>query len=158
MTALTLQPKNCMSHLLLKPTFDRFSLIEGELTTYNTFRVDGRLCRDFFEEAPDRAYSLWGELRDFFFRLIRGKRTPLNFKFILSLSEKDTAAWMKGREIPGLSPANVRGLYLNFRYDGTILQCVTGISLDIFTMDKTLEKLWDESVKNFFLKNGIDFE
>ena len=54
-----------MSHLLLKPTFDTFSLIEGEVTTFNRFQVDGRIHKDFFDEAFEKEYSTWGEVRDF---------------------------------------------------------------------------------------------
>ena len=38
------------------------------------------------------------------------------------------------------------GLYLNFHYDGTMLQCITGTSMHTFTMDKTLEREWDAYV------------
>lgn len=42
MISLTLtNVKNFMSHLLLKETFDNFSFIEGEIITFNTFRIDG---------------------------------------------------------------------------------------------------------------------
>ena len=33
--------KEFMSHLLLADTFDHFSFIEGEIVTFNTFRIDG---------------------------------------------------------------------------------------------------------------------
>ena len=33
--------KACMSHLLLMDTFDSFLLIEGEIMTFNTFKIDG---------------------------------------------------------------------------------------------------------------------
>ena len=65
MISLTLtNVKNFMSHLLLKETFDNFSFIEGEIITFNTFRIDGYIQKDFFdseEEIPE--YSLWKNLR-----------------------------------------------------------------------------------------------
>ena len=54
MIVLNLKAKVCMSHLLLKPTFDTFSLIEGEVTTFNRFQVDGRIHKDFFDEAFEK--------------------------------------------------------------------------------------------------------
>mgnify|MGYP005803493919 CR=1 FL=1 len=33
--------KEFMSHLLLSDTFDYFSFIEGEIVTFNTFKIDG---------------------------------------------------------------------------------------------------------------------
>ncbi len=58
MIILNLKTKNFMQHLLLKPTFDAFSLIEGEVTTYNTFKIDGYIHKNFFEDAPPAEYSL----------------------------------------------------------------------------------------------------
>ena len=61
MNILTLSAKNCMSHLLLKDTFDHFSFIEGEITTFNTFTIDGKMCGNSvfrsFEENGHRLAS-----------------------------------------------------------------------------------------------------
>ena len=158
MIIFNLKTKNCMQHLLLKTTFDSFSLIEGEITTYNTFHIDGYLHKKFFEEAPQKEYSSWGDLREFCFQIIRGKRTPLNFRFILSLPREDFEDFLNQHEIFAFRSSDLQGLYLNFKYDGTSLKCVTGISLSLFTMDKTLEKVWDNYAKEFFLKQEIDFD
>ncbi|MBC5742487.1 hypothetical protein FMM74_002520 [Lachnospiraceae bacterium MD308] len=158
MIILNLKTKNCMQHLLLKPTFDSFALIEGEITTYNTFRIDGYIHKNFYEDAPLKDYSSWGDLREFCFHIIRGKRTPLNFRFILSLPKEEFEAFLIDQEIPSLSHSDIQGLYLNFKYDGTNLQCITGTSLNIFTMDKTLENVWDNYARKFFLNKEIDFE
>ena len=40
--------KDFTSHLLVKDTFESFSFIEGEIVTYNTFRIDGFIQKDFF--------------------------------------------------------------------------------------------------------------
>lgn len=147
-----------MQHLLLKPTFDSYSFIEGEITTYNTFKVDGFIHKDFFEEEPQKDYSSWGDLRDFCFQIIRGKRTPLGFKFILSLPQKDFGDFLSEHSITCLNPSDIQGMYINLRYDGSSLQCITGTSFKSFIMDKTLESVWDSHVKAFFLEHGIDFE
>ena len=53
MISLTLtNVKKFMSQLLMTETFDRFSFIEGEIVTFNTFKLDGYLQKDFFD-APD---------------------------------------------------------------------------------------------------------
>ena len=77
MISLTLtNVKNTMAHLLLKETFDRFSFIEGEIVTFNTFKFDGYLQKEFFhgEEEPEGSeeYSHWADVRDFCFSLIKG--------------------------------------------------------------------------------------
>ncbi len=158
MIVLALKTKTCMSHLLLKDTFDTFSFMEGEITTFNKFTFDGYLHKDFYEETPEHNYSFWKDLREFCFSIIKGKRTPLSFKFILSLSSKDFENFLVSNDIECFRAMDIQGLYLNFRYDGTLLQCVTGTSLNVFTMDKSLEKAWDEYVKKLFSEKGIEWE
>ncbi len=155
MIILNLKTKSCMQHLLLKSTFDSFSMIEGDITTCNTFKIDGYLHKSFFEEAPEKDYSSWGDMRAFCFHIIRGKRTPLNFRLILSLPRDKFADFLARHEITGISPADIQGLYLNIKYDGTSLQCTTGTSLNLFTLDKTLEDTWDCYIRQFFLTHEL---
>ncbi|MDD2979326.1 MAG: DUF5721 family protein [Hespellia sp.] len=158
MIALNLtDAKKCMSQLLLSNTFDAFYFIEGEIVTFNTFTFDGFLQRGFFEEAPPSEYSLWKDLRDFCFQLIKGKRTPLSFKFVFRLSPENTARLLTQSGIP-LKPEDVQGLYLNIRYNGSELQCITGTSVKVFTLDKTLEQTWDNTVQKFFQAHEIQCE
>lgn len=51
MITLSLKAKVSMSHLLLKETFDKFSFIEADITTFNRFTIDGFLQKDFFDES-----------------------------------------------------------------------------------------------------------
>lgn len=150
--------KDCMAHLLLSDTFDNFNFIEGEIVTFNTFTMDGFIQKAFFdseENLPE--YSSWKNMRDYCFSLIKGKKTPLSFKFIFSLSPRNIASLIEKNQL-GLNPEDVQGLYMNFRYDGQLLQCITGASFKTFSMDKTLEHTWDTMVQNFLSKKEIDYE
>lgn len=160
MIALSLtEVKECMSKLLLSDTFDPFLFIEGEVVTFATFQIDGYLKKDFFENdtAPNREYILWKEVRDYCFSLIKGKRTPLSFRFVLGLSESNIQKLIQQQEL-SFQPEDVRGLYINLKYDGQKLQCVTGTAIKTFTMDKSLEQAWDAMVQKFFLQKEIAFE
>ena len=67
MIALQIQDvKDFMGKLLLQHTFDAFLVVEGSITTYNTFHIDGRLHPDYYtaeeQEALKtslRSFSLW---------------------------------------------------------------------------------------------------
>ena len=156
MNVLTLSAKSCMAHLLLKDTFDDFSFIEGQITTFNTFQIDGYLQKEFFDEAPKQIYSHWKDVRDFCFNIIRGKRTPLSFKIVLALNESKYSEFLQSHQITTYRPEEIQGLYLNFHYDGATLQCVTGISMKTFTLDKSLEKEWDQHAEAFFKGSGVE--
>ena len=160
MIALALtEVKECMSKLLLSETFDPFYFIEGEITTFNTFKMDGYLKKDFYEKdmVPERDYALWKEVREYCFSLIKGKRTPLSFKFILGLSDSNIEKLLSQQGLD-FKPQDVRGLYINLKFDGSKLQCVTGTAMNLFTMDKSLEQAWDKMVQKFFTQKEIKYD
>ena len=151
--------KSCMAELLLKKTFDSFTFIEGEITTFNKFHIDGYLQKKFFgaDEIPDTEHSHWKEIREFCFSIIKGKHTPLDFKFILSLPKEEIPCFLQQYEVSAASD-EIQGLYLNFRYNGESLQCITGISLSTFRPDKTLEHSWDKYACRLFEQYDINYE
>ena len=55
----------------------------------------------------------------------------------------------------GVDGRQIQGLYLNIRYEDGALYCITGIGLGFFTMDRTLEREWDEEVRKFLHAQGI---
>ena len=146
-----------MSELLLRDTFDSFALIDGDITTFSKFHIDGFLHKDFYEEAPEREYGVWSAYRNYCFSLIKGKRTPLNFKFVFALSTKQTEDIIKEFDLDFVAE-NIQGRYLNFHYDGSTLSCTTGTSLKIFTLDKSLEHALDKWTETFFTKHEINWD
>lgn len=154
--------RSFMQKLLLTESFDRFLLLEGSVTTFCTFRIDGTLQKSYYSQEEqelleDRALSFWGEVRPFCLDLIKGKRTPLSFRFTFQLSASNTRKLLSqtGINIPA---EQVRGLLMNLKYDGHALSCTTGTSLSVFTMDKKLDHAWDDMVQRFFRRQGIPFE
>ena len=160
MIALSLtEVKECMSKLLLSEVFDPFMFVEGEIVTYAKFTIDGYLKKDFFNEneAPEREYALWKDVREYCLSIVKGKRTPLSFKFILGLSTSNIEKLIQQQQLD-FEIEDVRGLYINLKFDGQKLQCITGTAMNIFTMDKSLEQAWDIMVQKFFVQKEIAFE
>ena len=165
MIALQIQDiKQFMSKLLLSQTFDHFLLVEGSVTTYNTFYIDGRIHKDFFteEELEERAlntrtFSQWKEVKPFCLELIKGRKTPLGFKFVFQLSRENTVKLLTTSGITSILPENVSGLILNIRYDNGMLSCITATNLNLFTLDKSAEHAWDDMVKRFLKQQEISF-
>ena len=148
--------------LFIGETFDRFLLKEAEIVTFNTFSIDGRVHKSFYSEE-ERAegqieeYSTWKTLRPFCFSLIKGKKLPERFSIILKLPKAATEQFLTARKSQWL-PEQVGGLFLNIHYENQHLSCVTGLSLNQFTLDKTLEREWDESIRTFLRKEELPFE
>ena len=148
------QLKNFMNTLLRLETFDRFPVSEASITTFTTFSIDGSLHTDFFD--PDDAL-LWKDVKSFCYSVIKGKRTPLQFKFVFQLPQAACKKMIADHALP-LEIENVFGCFLNFQYKDGKLLLTTGTSLKIFTMDKSLDRVFDEEVRQFLLKNEIAFE
>ena len=151
-----------MKKFLLEQTFDHFLLLEGSITTFSTFRIDGTLHREYYsseeqERLQGRKRACWKEVRPFCLELIKGRRTPLAFQITLQLSEANTERFLQQIGEP-LPPEQVRGLLLNLRYDGQQLQCTTGTSLSVFSPDKRVDHAWDDMIQKFFSQQQIPFE
>ncbi len=155
--------KNFMSHLLIGESFDSFWLSEASITTGNTFTIDGALHPEFFPEKTrealercHRTHSLWKEIKPFCYGVIRGKQTPLQFRFVFRLSYEKTRQALADSGI-FLDPEQVNGLFLNIQYSAGQLLCTTGTSVGVFTLDKSLDRLWDQMVLRFFKEHEIDY-
>lgn len=136
-----------------------FFFVEASFTTFVTYTLDGQLHKEFFdsEQKPMRTYCLWEDVQAQCFSIIKGKRTPLNFKIVFQLSSSNVEKLLSQSGI-ALKPEDIYGLYLNCQFDGKQLLCTTGTSLKIFTLDKQLDRVWDEMVRKFFRKNQVAFE
>ena len=159
MVALKIEEQKAFtSGLFLGEIFDRFLVREANVVTFNSFTIDGRVRHGYYseelEENQIEEFSAWKVLKPFCFSLIKGKRLPESFRIVFVLSPEAKEKFVESH-VPGMSPDVVGGLYLNVLYENNEMTVVTGTSLNVFTMDKTLEREWDESVKRFFQKHGI---
>lgn len=155
--------KRFMNQLLIGETFDPFPLAEASITTFSTFFIDGSLNKDFFDTdiqdsltQKGQVYSLWKDIKPFCFSVIRGKRTPLQFKFIFQFSPSQLSLLTGEKEPSAFS--NISSLFLNFQYKNNTLFCTTGISQKSFSLNQTSGQLWDHAVQNFFHRKNIDTE
>ena len=145
--------------LFLGSLFDGFLVREVSVVTYNSFSIDGRVRRGYYseEEMEQRGigeFSSWNMLKTFCFSLIKGKRLPESFRIVFLLPPEQMKAFVSAHG-PGISPEQGQGLYLNVQYEKHEMTCVTGLSMNLFTMDRTLEQEWDNAVGKFLQKNGI---
>ncbi|MDO4555054.1 MAG: DUF5721 family protein [Lachnospiraceae bacterium] len=154
--------KDFMNHLLREDTFHPFYLWEASLKTAVTYHIDGHLNRDFFnsDELPEDnspGYISWKEIKPQLFSMVKGSKTPLSMKLILMLSGSNVDHLLTKYNLP-LSRENINGLFFNIHYDGTKINCTTGVSYQTFTMDKRLEEVFDENMLTYLKHYQIPFE
>lgn len=155
--------KHFMNQLLVSGDFDSFLLEEATISTSNTYTIDGHINRDFYPPEERNTDSLpyefqpWSEIKGLCFDLIKGKHTPLYFKFVLYL-KPEAAATLLQKEQPDRDASSLKALVLNIRYDGTKATITTGTSYHTFVLDKEIENLWDKTVMRFFDQKQISYE
>lgn len=154
--------KAFMSELLLNDVFDMFCLSELEIKTSNHFKISGKLYKDFFpsdelEEMKEREHSCWKEIRPLAFNIIKGNKMPLWMKIVLMLPNQSVESMLEKTNI-GLKASDVNGLFINIIFDNGELICTTGSSVKVFTLDKSLDNLWDEMAVEFLKSKNIALE
>ena len=161
-----LKQKDFMTKILATDIFDFFLVNEITIETYNTFNINGKINKEFYNDSAldDKAessvnadkYSNWSTLRPVCLNLIKGKRTPLGFKFVFYLDDAHKSKLISENEI-GILPDQVV-LGLNIKYANGEMILTTGTAYNIFTLDKELEKVWDNYIPGFLDKNNIEYE
>lgn len=156
--------KNFMSRLLGSSAFDDFLLAEASITTYNTFFIDGHINKEFFTgdlnhegALPPHEFSAWQDMRSLCFDLIKGKRTPVSFKFVLHLKPELADTLLKEKE-SAVSLSDLKAFVLNIKYDGSELNCITATAFHTFIPDKTPDQIWDAYMVKFFDQNSINYD
>ena len=100
-----------MAKLLTEDCFDSFLLEKASVSCAVSYEIDGRVNPEFYQddETPDAAYLFlpWKSIRPVLFQMIRGKHTPLSFKFVLHLMPQYVPGVMKGAD-PSLKPEQVQ--------------------------------------------------
>lgn len=154
--------KSFMNKLFLEEAFDSFHVSEARFVTFSTFYIDGALKKDYYSkeelevaQMENQRFSSWRQIRPFCLNLIRGKHTPLEFKIVFRLSPANVEKLISMSHLP-LQPSDIDGLFLNLHYQAGALTCTTGTSLRIFTMDKSVDSVWDDMVKKFFVSTHLN--
>ena len=108
-------------------------------------------------EDTDRAFIPWSRVREHVFTLIRGKRTPLAFKFVFMLPKKAVPRFLEKSGI-AMDASEVTGLFLNVSFRSRKLMLTTGTSLRTFTMDRSVDNAWDSYILGFLKSREIAAE
>ena len=147
--------KHFMSALLASEAFDSFLLEGAELFTANSYTIDGHVNKEFYGDEEEIPYDLseWKNMRSVCYELIKGKHTPLAFKFVFCATPD------KKTELLDVQSADaVSNLVFIVKFKEGHITLTTGVALSGFLLDKSYEKIWDEYMKSFLTKTRIEFE
>lgn len=142
-----------LKELFEKEKYDSFYLYEARVKTKLDYYVNGRLNREYFdteEQADLPEYVEWKDIKQIVYSNIKGKRLPIGFKIILMFNRENISRLLEMNNLP-VKTEDVSALFMNVVYEHEALSVTTGTSLKIFTMDKTLEHVWDDTVKKYYI-------
>lgn len=147
--------------LLMEDAFDSFLLVDAYVKSGVTYHIDGRINKDFYDtdklkELPSTEYVSWSMERKHVYNMIKGKNQPLGFKFILILSDQAVTKIIEQNNLT-ITSDDIANLSLNIYFDGKKIILTSMASLSKFSLDKTLEQLWDGCMNTFFRKHNIIF-
>ncbi len=154
--------KNFMSRFLLSDAFDPFLLEEAVIAAAVTYTIDGHIHKEFYlaeergADVPPYELQAWSEARGLCYDLMKGRRAPLYFKFVLHLKPEQAARLL---EREGVAEASaVKALAITIKYDEKGALLTTGIAYNAFVMDREPDKVWDRAVQHYLAGKGIEVE
>lgn len=154
--------KAFMNSLLVQNVFDDFYLWEAAFKTFGEFSINGKLNEEYYsndelEVLNGRKYATWAEIKPFAFSYIKGNKLPVTIKIIMMLSKEGMENIIENSGL-NMSLEEIKGLFLNIKYEKGNLYLSSGTSLKSFTMDKTIENIWDLNLSRFLKEKGIAAE
>ena len=91
------------------------------------------------------------------FNLIKGKRTPLFFKFVLHLKQESVGKLLAAGNC-NIPTEQIKALVLTIKYDGSQVVLTTGSAFHTFVMSKEPDNIWDKALQQFLARKNIDYE
>ena len=164
--------KHFMNKLLIENAFDSFLISEACVKTCNTFIIDCHINKEFYTQAEldelaadaeseDRIYSdrlsRWGTVKPHVLALIKGSKTPLYFKMSFYLAGENVNKLLSSFDTT-IKSGDIDGLSLIVKFENDELIVTSSSTLKIFSLDKSLDKYWDEMVLKFLSSHEISYE
>ncbi|MCL1996659.1 MAG: DUF5721 family protein [Defluviitaleaceae bacterium] len=138
--------KQFMAKLFKEEAFDNFSVPNMEIVSFATFEIS-ETKNQVTDDSLAADSCTWKTLRPYAFNIIKGKDIPRSIKIVFSLNKEESEKLKSDTTF-----------FMNMYFVDGDLHFTTGTSSKKFTLEKSADHLWEDYVKNFFKKNGIDYQ
>ncbi len=147
--------KEFLNGLFTEERYESFYLFSGKLDSAISYEIDGKINKEFYSEEElgqleNKEYICWKDIKKSVLGFMSMGKLPVKMKIILMFNKDNINRLIEMNNIP-IHPDNVRALFMNILYSDNRLSITTGTSLNVFTMDKTLEDLWDKTVEKYYI-------
>ena len=153
--------KELMNELLTGTKFDFLCVSEIQLKTFCTYTINGHINTGFYSEEEiaalkDKTFTSWKKLKPVCYNLIKGQTAPEYLKITFLLPQENYSSVIEKSDAT-LNPDDIQGIYLHLVYEDNSVNVITSTSLNIFSLDKTLDKYWDTTITKY-LDSSFDVE
>ena len=142
--------------MFAQDAFDGLLLVEANMNVLVNYSIDGRINQSFLEEEDkedfryQNEYAYWGDIRKFCYDIIKGRKVPVGLKCVFKLAKENVPDFIKRNGISGVKEEDIKGLFINIKYENEKLTCVTCTSLATFDLkDKRVDEAWDYEIERF---------
>ena len=142
--------KSFMSILFGSKVFDKILVSECEIHTITQITISGqrskKWCKDMELDANtfigDVSYCRWEEIKEIVYGMIKGKKAPSYMKIIFAT------------KIDSDKPSD--NAVFTVKYEEDSVNVITGYQSFEFSIDRTMEKRWDNMVREVLEKAEIE--
>ena len=144
-----------MSELLTGERYDSFYLFEARIKADIDYSINGKINKDFYDsdekdimEAEE--YISWKKIKPVVYGFLKGDKLPLSLKLILMFNRENITRLVEMNNLP-ISENDIGALFFNVLYEKGSLTVTTGTSVKTFSLDKTLDHVWDSTVEKYYI-------
>ena len=148
--------KSFTTELFSRELFDKYYVTDIEISTYNTFSINGSINKSYYEDEESKSYSYWKDLKPLCFDLIKGKRLPVSFKIVLKLDEYNIEKFIEDNSLD-IFKDKLKECFINIIYEDKALTLTNGIFLNDFILDKSAQSAWDKYILDILDKANISY-
>ena len=97
------------------------------------------------ERIEKPTYSKWSEIKPYAFDIIKGQAKPRYIKIVFSLDQEKAK----------ILHQNAAAMHLNIQFNGEEAYITSATSQLKFALDKTVDHAWEDYLRKFFAKHGV---
>ena len=148
--------KDFMNRLLGGTLFEEFDLKEATVRTAVSWHLDGHLNQEYFPTECEKNYIAFQDVKPVLFQMIKGKIPPVSFHMVLHLNQEEVEK-IEAVSAESFKEQMIQNLVLNIKFENGVMQLITAIDYENFTLDKSYEKEWDHWVYALLSSSGLAF-
>lgn len=151
--------KEYLESLFASEKFNSFYMLEASVKADISYFFRGELNSAYIDEDEKEQdgdknssrHIKWSLIKETLEHIVLRESLPTELKLCLMFNRDNIESLIEKNNLP-LSIEDVSNLSINIYYANELLLVTTGTALNKFTMDKSLEHLWDETVEKYYLK------